>query len=194
MKLLMQIFLIFLLTGMVLAQEDPRVIKLEKFMARYCPHSPLRGKGKDMVKWADQYGLDYRLYLALAGVESGWGKRFPKKSYNLTGIRNGKARFKSLSHNIQFTYATIGTKRWYRKYRNTKNLMHLIYVYKAVPPYQHYLRGMKYTLDLVSSMPATEEKKFEVATKPKTDLLLAFNRIRFDQFASRTTNTLSLTP
>ncbi|MEO0094166.1 MAG: hypothetical protein ABIK67_07940, partial [candidate division WOR-3 bacterium] len=57
-----------LLMGAVFAEHDPRVIRLEKFMERYCPKSPLRGMGREMVKWADKYGLDYRLYLALAGV------------------------------------------------------------------------------------------------------------------------------
>jgi hypothetical protein len=173
--------------------QDPRITKIEKFLARYAPTSPLRGYEAIMVKEADKYGVDYRLYLALAGAESTWGKRFPKKSYNLTGISNGRARFSSLVHNIRFTCQTIGTKKWYRKYRKTKNLWDLVKVYKGVPPYERYLRSLRYTMSLIAAIPAAEEKIVATTNRVETPSLIAFNHIRYDQFANRTLNTIALT-
>jgi len=162
---------------------DYRPTKLERFLARYCPTSPLRGKGEEMVLQADRYGLDYRLYLAIAGAESTWGKNIPKKSCNLTGISNGAARFRSIDHNIKFTYETIAGKRWYRQYRRTKKLEDLIRVYKAVPPFDKYERSMRFTLDLVTAVKITEPAPALAAKK--TNQLLAWNSIRYDKYDTR---------
>lgn len=193
-KIIFIIAFVISFTGAIYAQ-DLRAVRLEKFLARHCPTSPLRGKGAEIVRWADKYDLDYRLYLAITGVESTWGKKFPKRSYNFTGISNGAARFRSISHNIRFTHETIATKRWYRRYHRTKNLKDFVYVYKGVPPYDRYLRGLRFTLDLISGISiAGENKPAEAAAGPPPSFLLALNTIRYDRFANRSMNTVSLTP
>lgn len=173
---------ILLLAGAA-ESADYRPTKLERFLVRYCPTSPLRGKGEEMVLQADRYGLDYRLYLAIAGAESTWGKKAPKKSYNFTGISNGAARFRSINHNIMFTYETIAGKRWYRLYRKTKKLEDLIRVYKAVPPFDKYERSLRFTLDMVTAVKITEPTPALAAKK--TDQLLAWNSIRYDKYGIR---------
>lgn len=191
-----------LLAGILLAgaaaAKDLRPVRLEKFLAYYCPTSPLRGKGTEIVRCADKYGLDYRLYIGLAGAESTWGKKFPKGSYNLTGISNGGARFRSIDHNIQFTCATIGTKKWYRRYRRTKELKDLVHVYKAVPPYDRYLRSLRFTFDMINAVSLVEELKVQrtavAAMKKQPEYLVAWNSISYNKFGSRQTSSVELKP
>jgi hypothetical protein len=174
--------------------RDLRAVRLEKFLAYYCPTSPLRGKTEEIVRYADRYSLDYRLYIGIAGAESTWGKKYPKRSYNLTGISNGGARFRSISHNIAFTHATIGTKKWYREYRKTRDIKDLVYVYKGVPPYDRYIRSLRFTFDMINAVPIAEERKArEVAIaemKKQPTYLLAWNSIRYDQFDPRKTSSV----
>jgi hypothetical protein len=206
-KLLWIPLLLFISAGLA-AAGDLRPLRIERFLERYCPTSPLRGYGQEVVKQADHYKLDYRLYLALAGAESTWGKNCPKRSYNFTGISNGVAHFRSIQHNIQFTQATIAEKKWYRKFRRTKNLMDLIVVYKAVPPFDRYLRSLNFTMDMIAGMPADELAGIKLAELPRPkpvpkklsgqkkavvkerpDQFLAWNSIRFDRFPVRRIST-----
>lgn len=198
-----------LLAAGLAAARDLRPHRIEKFLERYCPSSPLRGYGREIVEQADRYQLDYRLYMALAGAESTWGKNCPKRSYNFTGISNGGARFRSIKHNIQFTQATIAEKKWYRKFRKTKNLMDLIRVYKAVPPFDRYLRSLNFTMDMIAAVPAEEAGAVKLAqsegakkaAKPagvkkqparaKPELFAAWNTIRYDRYAPRSLNKLA---
>lgn len=183
---------------------DRRGERLEQFLARYCPTSPLRGHGAEIVQSADHYRLDYRLYLAIAGAESTWGKNCPKRSFNYTGISNGGARFRSISHNIQFTHATIALKKWYRRYRQSGELMDLIRTYKGIPPYDKYYRSLRFTMDIVASLPESElvpvrlaaatvprpKKKPELRPKPQDPLLVTWHTTRYDRYHIRETVTI----
>lgn len=184
-KIVIVIFVLLTLFGRAQA-KDLRALKIEKFLARYCPPSPLRGKGSVIVRWSDRYGLDYRLYVAIAGAESTWGKNSPKKSYNFTGISNGAARFRSIDHNIKFTCETIATRRWYRKYRRTRDIKDLAYVFKGIPPYDRYIRSLNYIFAMVD---AVSPAGLQEAAPAKTlkNPLLAWNSIRYDKFETRKT-------
>lgn len=61
---------------------DPRVIVLKKYLAQF--NSPLEDHAGDFVKYADQYGLDWKLVASIAGLESTYGKRIPG-GYNAWG-------------------------------------------------------------------------------------------------------------
>lgn len=182
-------FCIFLLLAGAAHAEDLRAVRIEKFLVRHCPTSPLRGRGEEIVYFADGYGLDYRLYIAIAGAESGWGLKYPKKSHNFTGICNGRTRFASISDNIRFTHETISTRKWYRKYRKTRKIEDLVYVYKGIPPYDRYIRSMRFTLDMISAIPMMKEKEVILAA---SNPLLTWNSIRYDSFDIRKTSTINL--
>lgn len=82
---------------------DQRDVKLAHYLNSY--NSPLTPYAAHIVKEADRLGIDYRLIPAIAGVESTFGKRLPKDSYNAWGwaIYTGKtsgAYFKSWEHAI----------------------------------------------------------------------------------------------
>ncbi|MBI5699021.1 glucosaminidase domain-containing protein [Candidatus Saganbacteria bacterium] len=177
--LLFLFFVIFLASAA--AAVDLRAVKIEKFLANYCPESPLRGRGPEMVRYADEFGLDYRLYLAIAGAESGFGRRYPKKKHNLTGILNGETRFRSISDNIRYTNQLIAEGKWYRRYRRTKNLMDLVYIFKGVPPYEHYLRNLRFVLDGISGVSIEKEYRAEHPVISPVEA----NSLRYDQVTPR---------
>ena len=79
-------------------QFDYRVVELRLFLEKL--GSPLSVYAEDFVKYADMYQIDYRLVPAITGVESTFGKRIPKASYNAYGWANGAYKFTSWSDSI----------------------------------------------------------------------------------------------
>lgn len=150
-----RIIILAIILGLLVCQSralDLRAVKLEKFLDRY-PWSPLRGHEQEILYCADKFGIDYRLYVAIAGAESTYGKRYPQGLKNLTGYNSGRTGFTSIYQNIYQTSKLIGEAKYYRKFRATKDLWDLIYVYKAVPPYQHYYNNLRYALDEITKVP-----------------------------------------
>jgi hypothetical protein len=174
-KTILSVLFILVLAGLAFA-GDPRALKIGKFLARY-PDSPLRGHIHELLYCADRFGLDYRLYLGLAGAESTFGRSYPKNSHNLTGICNGGARFASIYDNIYRTHKIIATGKWYKKYRATRKLKDLVYVYKGVPPYDRYLRTLRGILAGIERVP--------VAQPARVDPLIAWNTVPYDKCANR---------
>ncbi|KAF0133974.1 MAG: Uncharacterized protein FD145_996 [Candidatus Saganbacteria bacterium] len=150
-KLILFASIMLMMFGFSAYSDDIRVLKLEKFLSRY-PFSPLISHTNEIVYCADKFGLDYRLYVAIAGAESSFGKRYPKHNSNLTGVLNGSKKFKSIYDNIHETHKIIATGKWYKKYRRTKDIKDLVYTYKGVPPYDRYIRAVKYTLHEINSI------------------------------------------
>jgi hypothetical protein len=176
-KALLAVLFASALAGLGLA-GDPRALKIEKFLARY-PDSPLRGHIQEILYCADRFGLDYRLYLGIAGAESTFGRRFPAGSHNLTGICNGGTKFSSIYHNIYRTHEIIAKGKWYAKYRRTRKLTDLVYVYKGVPPYDRYLRTVRSIFAGIEGVPTPKPAPARV------DPLVAWNTVPYDKFASR---------
>lgn len=63
--------------------EDTRVKVLKGFLASY--NSPLEPSAAAFVKTADTYNIDWRLLVAISGVESTFGHQIPYNSYNAWG-------------------------------------------------------------------------------------------------------------
>jgi len=193
-KLILTAFIIFVSFNLASA-KDLRAVRLAKFLDSY-PANPLRAHVHEILYCADQFGLDYRLYLALACAESGMGRFCPKYSRNFTGICNGATGFRSIFANIQYTHKLIATEKWYRRYRATRRLEDLVYVYKHVPPFEPYLRTMRYVLNGIASVDIAEEEIVQEAEmkqalqKNRTDqkkLLMAWNEVRYDRYPRRMT-------
>ena len=60
--------------------SDSRVKILTSFLKEQ--DSPLAANAQDFVSYADKYNLDWRLVVAISGVESTFGKEIPPGSYN----------------------------------------------------------------------------------------------------------------
>ncbi|PIU02413.1 hypothetical protein COT66_00290 [Candidatus Shapirobacteria bacterium CG09_land_8_20_14_0_10_49_15] len=62
---------------------DARPVIIQKYLEKY--HSPLAPLAGLLVATSDQYGLDWRLLVAIAQQESNLGKKIPPDSYNAWG-------------------------------------------------------------------------------------------------------------
>jgi len=97
---------------------DARINKLESFLRTY--NSPLAGDAAHFVKEADRLGLDWRLVVAICGVESTFGKHIPANSYNgwgwgvFTGTNDGvhfanwKDGITQVSEGLKYRYVDKG--------------------------------------------------------------------------------------
>jgi hypothetical protein len=63
---------------------DGRAERIREFLASY--NSPLEPYANDIVKAADDYGIDYRLIVSIAMQESGLCRSAPPNSYNCWGF------------------------------------------------------------------------------------------------------------
>lgn len=167
--------LILILAGLVTA-GDRRAEKIKKFLMKY-PGSPLRGHIHEILYCADHFGLDYRLYLGIAGAESTFGRQYPKGNHNLTGVANGGARFASIYDNIYRTHEIIATGKWYKRYRKTRELKDLVYVYKGVPPYDRYLRTVRGIMAGI--------ERVSVARPARVNPLIAWSATPYDKYENR---------
>ncbi|QQG40646.1 MAG: glucosaminidase domain-containing protein [Candidatus Levyibacteriota bacterium] len=64
-------------------EEDARVKILKKYLEKY--NSPLVNYASVFVAEADKNNIDYRLLVAISGVESTFGQQIPNNSYNAWG-------------------------------------------------------------------------------------------------------------
>jgi hypothetical protein len=79
-----------------------RVKIVKAYLEKY--DSPLADNAKDFVYYADLYRLDWRLVLAISGVESTYGKEIPENSYNAWGwgvYGDNVIRFRTWKEGIQ---------------------------------------------------------------------------------------------
>lgn len=67
--------------------KDPRIVALEKFLKDH--KSPMAPYADLIVKEADKYGMDWRIVVAISGIESNFGTITPANSHNAWGWRGG---------------------------------------------------------------------------------------------------------
>ncbi len=90
---------------------DTRVEILKEFLEQY--NSPLTPFASDFVEIADKYELDWKLVVAISGVESTFGKQIPYDSFNGWGwgiYGNNVIRFSSWTEGIEAVSEGIRTK------------------------------------------------------------------------------------
>ena len=91
--------------------NDGRTEAVRQFFERF--DSPLEPHADDIVKAADEYGLDFRLLPAIAMQESNLCKKIPVNSHNCWGfgIYGGKiTRFNDYTEAIYTVTKTLATK------------------------------------------------------------------------------------
>ncbi len=75
---------------------------LNAYLAKH--KSPITGKGDFIVQTADKYNLDYKLLVAISGIESTFCKRIPYQSYNCWGwgiYGNNMIKFNSFEEGFE---------------------------------------------------------------------------------------------
>lgn len=126
-------------------RHDYRVKIVEKYLQKY--DSPMVGNGDAFVDYADKYNLDWRLVLAISGVESTYGKRIPPASYNGWGwgvYGDNVIRFKSWEDGI----ATVsqGLREKYMNKWGGKNINEIGAIYASSP---HWANSVNIHLNMI---------------------------------------------
>ncbi|NQU16891.1 MAG: hypothetical protein HQ564_02400 [Candidatus Saganbacteria bacterium] len=183
MKKLVILFLLIFIFACSAQAVDLRAIKLKKFLSRYTG-TPLINHVQEILYCSDKFGLDYRLYVAITCAESGYGRRFPKSTKNLTGYNSCKTTFNSIWHNIYRTHELIATHKWYAKYRKTNDILDFVYTWKGVPPYEHYIKNIRYALDGISKVSVEKEREMVIRRKNESSVnaFYAWGARRYDKF------------
>lgn len=92
-------------------EPDSRAIILRDFLKQY--NSPLVPFADSFVEIADKYNLDWKLVIAISGVESTFGKQIPYESFNGWGwgiYGDNMIRFTSWKHGIETVSEGLRTK------------------------------------------------------------------------------------
>ena len=127
--------------------EDVRIKKLEAYLSHY--NSPLASQAHTFVEEADKHGIDWRLLVSIAGVESTFGQFIPTGSYNPFGwgVFTGKSygvNFKDWQDAI----ATVsdGLKTKYVD-KGATTIDRIGYIYAASSAWSNHVRFFMNDLD-----------------------------------------------
>ena len=85
-----------------------KIKNINRFLAFY--NSPLTQYSEVFVTEAEKNNLDYRLLVAISGVESTFGKAIPTGSYNAWGWNNGNYYFTGWENAISVISTTLNVK------------------------------------------------------------------------------------
>ncbi len=86
-------------------ENDARVRALKNVFARH--NSPLVDEAEHYVRYADQYGVDWKLLPAISGLESSWGIALMPGSHNAYGWGGGHIYFESWEDGIRTINAAL---------------------------------------------------------------------------------------
>lgn len=125
--------------------NDYRVKIVKGYLKHY--NSPMVENADDFVYYADKYNLDWRLVLAIAGVESTYGKQIPPYSYNGWGwgvYGDNVIRFKSWEEGIQTV--SQGLREKYMDKWGGKNIYQIGANYASSP---HWANSVNIHLNMI---------------------------------------------
>jgi hypothetical protein len=103
-----------------LTQYDERPSILKNYLRSH--KSPLAEYSENIINTADKYNINWKLVVAIAGVESTFGKRIPINSYNAYGWANGNFYFKSWEESIETVTKTLRLKYIDRGYDTVEKI------------------------------------------------------------------------
>jgi len=148
MKWIKLLIYIFILYGIArqpvylssVKQTNPNLNEIRRIQTFLREHSsPLQENAKDFVMAEKTYKVPAKLLVAIAGVESGFGKNPPSCAfYNPFGYSSSTSpcgwwRFQNYHDAIYKVAQTISTDRAYQGYQRTGSILELAEVYTAVP-------------------------------------------------------------
>lgn len=140
--------------------NDSRVKIVENYLKRY--DSPMADNASDFIYYADKYDLDWRLVLAIAGVESTYGKQIPPFSYNGWGwgvYGDNVIRFKSWKEGIQTV--SQGLRERYMDKWGGKDIYQIGSIYASSP---HWANSVNIHLAMIQRF---------ILTNPQDNLSLS---------------------
>ncbi|MFZ5932679.1 MAG: hypothetical protein ACOYT7_01200 [Patescibacteria group bacterium] len=129
-------------------QNDYRVRILRTYLSQH--KSPLVDYAETFVFYADKYNLDWRLVPAITGVESTFGKRIPRNSYNAYGWANGAYNFKSWEDSIEIVTQTLREKYIEKGAPSIAKIAR-----RYAPPSSTWAKKVKYLMRKIEPLPVT---------------------------------------
>lgn len=114
--------------------QDPNVAILQDYLT--AKGSPLAGEAATFIEVADQYGLDWTLLPAIAGVESGFERAGNTTDNNPFGYMcsGSPCHFDSYKQGIQRVAKTLGEGKAYARFRESKSVSILAITYNYANP------------------------------------------------------------
>ena len=106
---------------------DTRSDELKRFLEEN--HSPLAENASEFIRIGDDFGYDYRVLVAVSGVESGFGSDHLCGDFNPFGWGNPCWDFESFSEAIESVGGRLGRSNTYKKFQETGRLEDLGYTY-----------------------------------------------------------------
>ncbi len=126
--------------------KDPRVIRLKSYLESH--KSPLADYSYVFVANADKYDLDWRLVPSITGVESTFGKRIPKGSFNAYGWANGDYHFSSWEDSIEHVSKSLREKYYNQGIKNINQMSR-----RYAPPSSTWSWKVKFFMNEIDSIP-----------------------------------------
>ncbi len=123
-------------------KEDLRARHIRNFLVKY--NSPLIPYSKYIIDLADKYEIDWKLVVAISGVESTFCKAIPYNSYNCWGWKNGKHSFASYQDALEKVTSTLGNN-YYRNRLNTPETIAPVYA----PPSSTWAGNVRFFMNLL---------------------------------------------
>ncbi len=123
-------------------KKDTRVKRIKNFLGKY--NSPISPYAQSIVNLADQYQIDYRIVVAISGVESTFCKAIPYNSYNCWGWKNGNHAFQSYPDALEIVSKTLGNN-YYRRGFDTPEGIGPIYA----PPSPAWSGNVRFFMNLM---------------------------------------------
>lgn len=123
--------------------SDSREDTLEAYLLS--KKSPLASSATHFVRISDEWGLDYTLLPAIAGVESGFETAGNTTDFNPFGFmcQGRPCRFVSYSEAIARVGRSLGEGRAYATWRSTGSILELAKKYNYVSP-EDWTRKVRY--------------------------------------------------
>ena len=106
---------------------DEREIKINSLFKKY--NSPLEARASSFIDASEHYHIDYKILVAISGIESRFGTSSLCGQYNPFGYGNPCWDFRNFDEAIWQVAKTIGTATAYKTYRDSNRLEELARVY-----------------------------------------------------------------
>ncbi len=123
-------------------KADLRANHIRNFLVKY--NSPLVPYSRYIVDLADKYEIDWKLVVAISGVESTFCKAIPYNSYNCWGWKNGKHSFDGYPDALEKVSKTLGN-RYYQRGLDTPETIAPVYA----PPSSTWAGNVRFFMNLL---------------------------------------------
>lgn len=131
------------------AKHDNRAKILQSYLEQY--NSPLADHAETFIKEADANHLDWKMVVAISGVESTFGEAIPPYSYNAWGYNVYGSNVRSFSSwDDGITVVSTDLRQIYMNQRGATNIYQIGSTYAADPDWAYKVQGYMDSIDQYS--------------------------------------------